>query len=251
MQGVVYQNIGMSKVKPYKDEASGKKEQVARMFDSISARYDFLNHFLSLGIDRIWRKKAISLLRPLAPKRILDVATGTGDFGIEALSLDPEEVIGIDISAGMLEKGREKLLRKKLDGRMQMILGDSEALPFSDNNFDAVIVAFGVRNFENLEKGLRHMYRVLRNGGEVLVLEFSKPRGFPFKQVYNFYFNAILPIIGRAISKDPAAYRYLPESVRVFPEGPEFLSLLGQMGFKNTECISLTFGICSIYRGRK
>jgi demethylmenaquinone methyltransferase / 2-methoxy-6-polyprenyl-1,4-benzoquinol methylase len=248
---VVLKTTGMNPILPYKDQASGKKEQVARMFDNISARYDFLNHFLSLGIDRLWRKRAVSLLRPLGPKRILDVATGTGDFAIAALALGPEQVTGIDISEGMLEIGREKLRRRKLDARIRLESGDSESLPFADNIFDAVIVAFGVRNFENLQRGLDHMHRVLRSGGEVVILEFSRPRGFPFRQIYRFYFHYILPIIGRVISKDQAAYRYLPESVQAFPEGRDFLNLLGQAGFKHTECIPLTFGICSIYRGKK
>jgi len=238
-------------VKPYNREGENKKAQVARMFDNISRRYDFLNHFLSLGIDFYWRKRAIAQLKELQPKTILDVATGTADFAVEALSLKPEEVIGVDISEGMLKYGKQKLIKRGLDKKIRLILGDSEKLPFKDNNFDAVIVAFGVRNFENLGKGLSDMYRVLKKGGEVVILEFSKPQGVPFKQIYNFYFNFILPNIGKLVSKDDSAYRYLPESVRAFPDGDSFLKLLNKTGFTQTKSISLTFGICSIYRGKK
>jgi len=238
-------------IKPYKSREGSKKEQVAEMFDNISHRYDFLNHFLSLGIDILWRKKAIRLLAPENPKIILDVATGTGDFAIESLVLEPDEVVGIDISEGMLEKGRAKLKEKGLQNRIKLTSGDSEALPFDDNKFDAVIVAFGVRNFEDLKKGLSEIFRVLRRGGSLVVLEFSKPGMFPFKQMYNFYFRYILPNIGRAISKDHSAYRYLPESVSAFPDGEEFLDTLKITGFTETKWVPLTFGISSIYVGRK
>jgi len=238
-------------IKPYKKEELGKKEQVAKMFNNISPRYDLLNHLLSLGIDIQWRKKAIKLLAPLKPKKILDVATGTADFAIQSLDLQPDEVIGIDISDGMLEIGREKIRKKNLDKFITLENGDSENLRFQDNNFDAVIVAFGVRNFENLENGLAHMYRVLNSDGKVIILEFSKPGIFPFKQAYNFYFKLILPIIGNVISKDKSAYTYLPESVQAFPEGSKFLDILNKTGFNQTECIPLTFGICSIYTGIK
>ena len=238
-------------IKPYKEEKLGKKAQVAKMFDNISRQYDFLNHLLSLGIDIRWRKKAIKLLRPLKPEIILDVATGTGDFAIQALSLNPEKVIGVDISEGMLEIGRKKIKSKGLEDIIILEQGDSENLRFKDNMFDAVIVAFGVRNFEDIENGLVNMHRVLRKGGKLVVLEFSKPTGFPFKQLYNFYFKSILPKIGKVISKDNSAYSYLPESVQAFPEGPGFLKILDKTGFKQTECIPLTFGICSIYTGTK
>ena len=238
-------------VKPYKAEDLSKKEQVALMFDNISPKYDLLNHLLSLGIDIQWRKKAIKLLKPNSPKIILDVATGTADFAIQALSIKPEKVIGVDISDGMLEIGREKIRKKNLDHLISLKNGDSERLQFKDNKFDAVIVAFGVRNFENLEYGLSNMYRVLRKGGKVVILEFSKPASFPFKQIYNFYFKSILPIIGNLISKDNAAYTYLPESVQAFPQGSKFLEILKRTGFNQTECIPLTFGICSIYSGIK
>ncbi len=238
-------------VLPYKDKQDTKKKQVATMFDNISAQYDFLNHFLSLGIDIRWRKKAISLLKADKPKLILDIATGTGDFAIESLALKPDHVIGVDISEGMLEVGRKKLKRKGLESVIELQKGDSERLLFDDNKFDAIIVAFGVRNFENLEKGLKDMHRVLRSGGKVVILEFSKPRTFPFKQVYQFYFKWILPKIGRLISKDSSAYTYLPESVNEFPDGKDFLGILEKTGFKQTECKPLTLGISSIYTGIK
>jgi demethylmenaquinone methyltransferase/2-methoxy-6-polyprenyl-1,4-benzoquinol methylase len=238
-------------VVPYKEEKSAKKEQVARMFDNISGNYDFLNHFLSLGIDRGWRKKAISLLKNAQPKEMLDVATGTGDFALAALKLNPTKITGVDISEGMLEIGRKKINQRGLNDRIVLLTGDSENLPFAENKFDAVTVAFGVRNFENLEKGLSEIFRVMKPGATLVVLEFSKPSRFPFKQLYNFYFKAILPVIGRIVSKDKSAYTYLPESVQAFPDGKRFESILSKVGFKNTTCTSLTFGISSIYSGQK
>lgn len=236
---------------PYKEEELGKKEQVALMFNNISPKYDLLNHLLSLGIDIQWRKKAIKLLKSVQPKTILDVATGTADFAIQSLTLHPDKVIGIDISDGMLDIGRAKIKKKNLEKVISLENGDSENLRFQDNNFDAVIVAFGVRNFENLESGLANMHRVLKKNGKVVILEFSKPTSFPFKQLYNFYFKSILPIIGNVISKDNSAYTYLPESVQAFPQGSKFLEILKNTGFNQTECIPLTFGICSIYTGIK
>jgi len=238
-------------VVPYRDSRGSKKQQVAQMFDNISPRYDLLNHLLSLGIDILWRKKAIKLLQHQQTKLILDVATGTGDFAIEALALNPDKVIGVDISTGMLEFGRKKLRRLKLEEKIELQLGDSEKLQFQDNKFDAVIVAFGVRNFEHLEKGLADMFRVLKPGGNVVIIEFSQPRLFPFKQIFSFYFNTILPRIGKTISNDGSAYTYLPESVMAFPQGEEFLRILNNIGFINTQAIPLTFGISSIYRGSK
>ncbi|NJN26525.1 MAG: bifunctional demethylmenaquinone methyltransferase/2-methoxy-6-polyprenyl-1,4-benzoquinol methylase UbiE [Cyclobacteriaceae bacterium] len=238
-------------IRPYKEKELGKKDQVALMFDNISKRYDLLNHLLSLGIDVYWRKKAIKLLQAHKPQRILDVATGTADFAIQSLSLRPHKVVGVDISDGMLDIGREKIKKKNLEHIIELEHGDSENLRFDDNNFDAVIVAFGVRNFEHLENGLASMYRVLDSGGRVVILEFSKPFVFPFKQLYNFYFNSILPIIGNIISKDNAAYTYLPESVQAFPDGQDFIQILKDTGFKQTEWFPLTFGICSIYTGIK
>lgn len=236
---------------PYKDKEAGKKEQVAEMFDNISHKYDFLNHLLSLGIDKIWRRKAINYLKEDQPKQILDIATGTGDFAIQALKINPDKVTGVDISVGMLDMGRKKLKKMKLDDRIELLTGDSEGLQFDDNTFDAVIVAFGVRNFENLESGLSDMLRVVKEGGKVVVLEFSKPRYFPFKQLYNFYFNSILPRIGRLVSKDSSAYTYLPDSVKSFPDGDNFLNVLKKVGYKETKCKTLTFGISSIYIGTK
>ena len=238
-------------IRPYKNDELSKKDEVAKMFNNISHKYDFLNHLLSAGIDIKWRKKAIKLLKPIQPKNILDVATGTADFAIQSLELQPDKVVGVDISDGMLDIGRQKIKKKQIDDVISLENGDSENLRFSDNNFDAVIVAFGVRNFESLTKGLAGMYRVLNKNGMVVILEFSKPTGFPFKQLYNFYFKSILPIIGKMISKDNSAYTYLPESVQAFPQGSEFLSILNQTGFQQTKCIQLTFGICSIYTGIK
>lgn len=238
-------------VVPYKNQPDGKKAQVATMFNNISRRYDLLNHVLSMGIDILWRKKAVRMLQKEQPRQILDIATGTGDFALETLSLKPKQVIGVDISEGMLAVGREKMKKKGVEDIIQLQLGDSENLQFADNSFDAVIVAFGVRNFENLEKGLAEMLRVLRPGGTVSIIEFSKPEHFPFKQLYNGYFKFILPVIGRLISKDKAAYTYLPESVQEFPYGDRFLTILEKTGFQKTTCIPLTFGISSIYTAKK
>lgn len=241
----------MSKVvKPYNEE-QGKKEQVAQMFNNISHKYDFLNHFLSMGIDKLWRKRAINLLRPNAPKEILDIASGTGDFALEALKLNPNRVVGMDISVGMLDKGREKMKKRKVDHIISMELGDSENLPFADNSFDAVTVGFGVRNFENLEKGLGEMLRVLRPGKTAVILEFSKPRKFPVKQSFNFYSKRIIPFIGRMVSKDKAAYTYLPESVAAFPEGQDFLDILSKVGYKEVKSRPVSGGIATIYYGKK
>lgn len=224
---------------------------MAKMFNNISHRYDFLNHFLSLGIDKIWRKTAIRLLKPLQPQTILDVATGTGDFAVQAMSLKPRKVTGIDISEGMLAVGRKKINRLGLSEKVELLKGDSENLQFGDNTFDAATVGFGVRNFEDLEKGLSEIRRVLRPGAMLVVLEFSRPRKFPMRQLYNFYFKNILPGLGRLISSDKSAYTYLPESVEVFPDGTDFEKILGKVGFKETSCKPLTFGISSIYTARK
>lgn len=243
--------IKSEEVKPY-DETADKKQQVSTMFNNIARYYDFLNHFLSLGIDRRWRKKAIATLAKKQPKLILDVATGTGDLAIEAYQqLKPEKIIGIDISTKMLEIGRTKLEKKQLDQFITLEEGDSEKLPFADDSFDAVVVAFGVRNFANVEAGLREIVRVLRPGGQAVVLEFSKPKSFPFKQGYNFYFKYVLPTIGKITSKDKKAYGYLYESVQAFPEGEQFVDLLHHIGLNETTCTALTMGICSIYTGIK
>ncbi len=238
-------------VVPYKNNEESKKEQVAQMFNSISHKYDFLNHLLSGGIDIIWRKKAIKQLQNKGIKTILDIATGTGDFAIEALKIKPEKIVGVDISEGMLSFGKEKIKKLGLDQIIELTLGDSEKLAFEDNSFDAITVSFGVRNYENLEKGLTDMLRVLKPGGYCLILEFSNPKNFPMKQLYSFYSKAILPLLGRIISKDPAAYTYLPESVKAFPDGQQFLQILQKVGYSETRWIPMTGGICSIYLGRK
>jgi demethylmenaquinone methyltransferase/2-methoxy-6-polyprenyl-1,4-benzoquinol methylase len=238
-------------VVPYKEGKENKKQQIAAMFNNISPKYDLLNHLLSFGIDISWRRKGVKLLKTLKPAAILDVATGTADFAIETLTLNPEKVVGIDISDGMLDLGRQKIAKRNLQDRIELIKADSEELPFPDNKFDAVIVAFGVRNFENLEKGLSEMCRVMQPGGRVVIIEFSKPKKFPFRQAYNFYFKRILPGIGRLISKDRSAYNYLPESVMAFPDGDDFVTILEKAGFKELQCIPLTFGISCIYTGSK
>ncbi|MCF8426068.1 MAG: bifunctional demethylmenaquinone methyltransferase/2-methoxy-6-polyprenyl-1,4-benzoquinol methylase UbiE [Bacteroidia bacterium] len=237
----------MKEVKPDISLQTSKKEQVEEMFNSIAHRYDFLNRFLSMGIDKGWRKKAISYLKPLEPKQILDVATGTGDLALEAMKLNPDHITGLDIAEQMLVFGREKIASKGLSDKISMIKGDSENLPFPNNNFDAITVAFGVRNFQNLLKGLTEMNRVLKPGGRLVVLEFSKPSSFPYKQVYNFYFTYILPVMGNMLSKSKNAYTYLPESVKHFPEGPEFAKFLKEAGYKNIIVKPLTFGTCSLY----
>ena len=238
-------------VNPYKNLDKSKKAQVALMFNNIARKYDFLNHFLSLGIDKLWRKKAIKILRAHQPKRMLDIATGTGDFAIAALKLNPDSVVGIDISTEMLAVGREKIAKKGLEHKIQLFEGDSENIQFENDSFDAITVAFGVRNFENLEKGISEMHRVLDKGGKLVVLEFSKPRKFPIKQIYNFYFFKILPFWGRLVSKDISAYTYLPESVANFPDGDKFLEICKTCGFESVSEQRLSFGIASIYIGTK
>lgn len=241
----------MAVIKPYSDSAKGKKEQVAEMFDNIAPRYDFLNHFLSFGIDKVWRRRAIRLLIKHSPSDILDVATGTGDFAIESLKTGAQKITGVDISEEMLAVGRAKIEKLGLGHRIILQKGDSEKLDFLDNSFDAVTVAFGVRNFENLSKGIDELFRVLKPGGIVCVLEFSKPMHFPVKQLYSFYSFYILPGIGRLFSKDKSAYRYLPESVERFPDGEEFLKVLKKSGFNQTMQYRQTFGVATIYTGLK
>ena len=238
-------------VKPYEADGS-KKQQVSKMFDNIAPYYDLLNRVLSLGIDKRWRKRAIKLLQEDNPQYILDVATGTADVALQVADrLQPKKIIGVDISNEMLAIGREKIAKKNLQQVITLEEGDSENLPFEDNTFDAITVAYGVRNFENLEKGLSEMYRVLKPNGKVIVLEFSKPTIFPFKQLFNFYFANILPTIGKWTSKDPKAYRYLYESVQAFPDGNKFVAILDKLGFQSTKFIPLSLGICSIYLGKK
>lgn len=241
----------MSQVKPYNSEA-GKKAEVEQMFDRIAPKYDLLNRVLSLGIDVWWRKKAIAYLKAARPAEILDVATGTADVAIlMAKILNPKRIVGIDIANQMLEFGRVKIQDAGLQDVISLETGDSEHLRFETGTFDAVTVAFGVRNFENLEKGLAEMQRVLKPGGRVVILEFSKPHIFPFKQLYNSYFKYVLPLIGRLTSRDMRAYTYLFESVQVFPEGNQFTEILTKTGFNDPICERLTLGICSIYTATK
>jgi demethylmenaquinone methyltransferase/2-methoxy-6-polyprenyl-1,4-benzoquinol methylase len=241
----------MEEVKPYQDREGGKKEQVREMFNNISKRYDLLNHLLSLGIDRLWRKKSISYLKEKPANKILDIATGTGDFAIEALSLKPDSIVGVDISELMLEQGKIKIKRKGYDNIIELEVGDAENLRFEDETFNAATVGFGVRNFENLTKGLMEINRVLKKDSKLVVLEFSKPHAFPVKQLYHLYFNKILPFIGSFISNDSRAYSYLPESVNAFPEGPEFIEIMTNCGFNDIIQKKLMNGIASIYVGKK
>ncbi len=237
---------------PYHTTDSSKKEQVAQMFDNISPRYDLLNRILSLGIDVYWRKKAVSKLKKGQDQEILDIATGTADFAISIYeNLKPKRIVGVDISEGMLAIGREKIRKQHYNEYISLQTGDSENLPFESETFGAVTAAFGVRNFENLEKGLSEMYRVLKKGSKIVILEFSQPESFPFKQLYFFYFQYILPFLGKLVSKDNRAYTYLPESVKAFPYGKDFVQILEKTGFKNLQCETLTFGIASIYVGEK
>jgi len=239
-------------IKPDSSDIRSKKSQVSSMFDTIAPWYDFLNHFLSLGIDITWRQKTIKYLKAQHGQMILDVASGTGDLAIEAFrQLKPQQIIGLDISNEMLEIGRQKVAKKNLDGTIVLIQGDSENMPFSNNTFDIITVAFGVRNFENLEKGLIEMFRVLKPNGEVAILEFSRPTLFPFKQLYNFYFKNLLPLIGRFTSKDKNAYSYLYRSVQGFPDRDKFAEILVKSGFKQVSYKALTFGICMIYLAEK
>lgn len=238
-------------VNPYKDSESGKKAQVQKMFDQISTKYDLLNHLLSLGIDNLWRRKAVKYISKKKPSSILDIATGTGDLAFALLKANPEKLTGLDLSEGMLEVARKKASAKNSSIKIDFIQGDSENLPFPDNSYDAVTVAFGVRNFEDLTKGLREILRVLKPGGQLVVLEFSKPDAFPFKQIYQFYFRFILPFIGGLISKDKSAYTYLPESVQQFPQSREFENILLGTGFGNIHSERLTMGVATIYSATK
>jgi demethylmenaquinone methyltransferase / 2-methoxy-6-polyprenyl-1,4-benzoquinol methylase len=229
-----------------------KRAKVESMFDSIAWRYDFLNHFLSFGIDHLWRRRAVRVIsRHSKNPEILDVATGTGDLAIAAVRISPLKITGIDISKKMLEIGREKINKKGLSGRIELLQGDSENIPFADNRFDVAMVAFGVRNFSDPLRGLTEMNRVLRAGGMILVLEFSKPSGLLFRSVYDFYFRHILPFVGRLFSKDKFAYSYLPDSVFKFPDNEEFLRILEKAGFSSTRQVKLTGGVASIYTGLK
>ncbi len=236
---------------PYKNSSLGKKHQVAAMFNNIAGRYDFLNHFLSFGIDRYWRRNAIAHLQKMQPKLLLDVATGTADLALAATRLNPDKIYGVDISADMIAVGKEKVRKRNLQHRIELIEADSENLFFEDNKFDAVTVGFGVRNFENLDKGLSEMYRVLKPGGTAVVLEFSKPQNKLVKYFYTIYSTRICPWIGKMISKDDSAYSYLHESVEAFPDGKNFMDIFSKAGFTDVKCKPLTFGVASLYTGKK
>lgn len=240
----------MNKVTPYNTGAA-KKEEVEQMFDNIAFRYDFLNSLLSLGIHKGWRKKCVKKLEPIQPNAILDVATGTGDFAIACAKLNPTKITGVDISEGMMKFGREKLKKLNLDKLITLEKGDAETLAFEDNSYDAIVVGFGVRNFENLEKGLINLQRILKPGGKIIILEFSYPRRFPVKQFYNFYFSYVTPFIGKLFSKDSRAYSYLPESVKAFPDNENFTAILTKCGFKNASFESVSLGIAAIYEAGK
>jgi demethylmenaquinone methyltransferase/2-methoxy-6-polyprenyl-1,4-benzoquinol methylase len=242
----------MSKIiKPYKDSELGKKEQVAQMFDNISENYDDLNRVISLGIDVKWRKKVVEIVGKNKPKQILDIATGTGDLVLMMASLNPDRIVGLDISSGMLEVGKRKIEKAKLSNKIEMIVGDSEEIPFNENSFDAITVSFGVRNFANLDKGIKEIARVLKPTGVLVILETSNPTKFPFKQGYKFYTNFILPIIGKIFSKDKVAYSYLSESANSFPFGEAFNNILQKNGFTNTKDTPVTFGVATIYTASK
>ncbi len=230
---------------------SAKKEVVREMFDNISPKYDFLNHFLSFGIDRAWRSKLVRILSGYKPATVLDVATGTADLAIAIARLSPRKIVGMDISGKMLEIGRKKLTDKGLSKAITLQLADAEKIPFPNNSFDAVTVAFGVRNYENLELGLSEMIRVLRPGGVILILEFSHPGSFPMKQLYAVYSRYVIPLTGRLISGNNKAYTYLPESVAAFPSGKKFLDILNKLGMNNSRQVSLSGGIASIYQAEK
>jgi len=236
----------MESITPYNNSDS-KKDQVAQMFDNIAFRYDFLNSLLSLGIHKGWRKKCILLISEKKPKYILDVATGTADFAIGALKLNPTKVVGIDISEGMMKFGREKIKKINAENKIILNYGDAETCNMLDNSIDAITVGFGVRNFQNLEKGLLNMNRILKSGGQICILEFSTPRKFPFKQFYKFYFKFVTPTLGKIFSKDARAYTYLPESIKAFPDNENFVTILNTCGYSNASFQSLNFGLAAIY----
>ena len=241
----------MTIVTPNKNLSSGKKEQVEQMFDNIAPKYDFMNSLLSAGIHKRWRKKAINLLKEKKPKIILDLATGTGDFAIEAMKLNPEKIIAADISDGMMKIGEEKIKKKNLSDKIKFQRADSENLPFEENSFDTITVGFGVRNFENLLKGLQNMHRVLKPNGTAVILEFSKVKTFPLKQFYHFYLNYMCPLMGKLFYKDNSAYTYLSASVNAFPSGKDFEAVMKEAGFREIKSNPLTFGVATIYTGIK
>ena len=238
------------KIKPYKDSELGKKEQITKMFDTISKEYDGLNRVISFGIDIKWRKKVVAIVKQTKPSSILDIATGTGDLAINLVETNAKKIVGFDISPGMLEVGKKKIEKLKLN-QIDMVLGDSEQMPFENNSFDAITVAFGVRNFENLEKGLKEILRVLKPGGTFVVLETSVPTKFPFKQGYKIYTNFIMPTIGKLFSKDKVAYKYLSDSAAAFPYGQAFNNILQKIGFNSIENKPQTLGVATIYIAKK
>lgn len=244
-------NYPQEYIKPYGNEGK-KSEQVEEMFDNIAPAYDKLNHTLSMGIDRNWRKKAINMLRPFRPRRIMDVATGTGDFAILACrELQPDTLTGTDISEGMMEVGREKVKQAHLSDKISFVREDCTCLSFADGSFDAVTVAFGVRNFEDLDKGISEMCRVLSPGGHLVILELSTPDRFPMKQLFTVYSRIVIPLLGKCISKDNSAYTYLPESIHAFPQGEVMQEVIRKAGFSEVSFKRLTFGICTLYMARK
>ena len=239
------------KVTPYKDSDLNKKKQVEQMFDTISTNYDGLNRVISFGIDVQWRKKVVKMVSATNPESVLDIATGTGDLAISLAKTGAKKIVGLDLSEGMLSVGRKKIQEENLTGRIEMIQGDSEALPFDDNRFDAITVAFGVRNFENLEKGLAEILRVLKPGGILVILETSVPTKFPFKQGYHFYTKNLLPLIGKLFSKDKVAYSYLSESAAAFPYGEKLNNILKEIGFIDVSHSPQTMGVATIYSASK
>ncbi|MFQ3239375.1 MAG: demethylmenaquinone methyltransferase/2-methoxy-6-polyprenyl-1,4-benzoquinol methylase [Olleya marilimosa] len=241
----------MTKVNPYKDSDLGKKEQVTKMFDTISGEYDGLNRVISFGIDIKWRKKVVDIVKATNPENILDIATGTGDLAINLAETSAKKIIGLDISSGMLDVGKQKIKAKNLDQKIDMVIGDSENMPFDDNTFDAITVAFGVRNFETLENGLKDILRVLKPGGIFVILETSVPTKFPFKQGYQFHSKVILPTVGKLFSKDKTAYKYLSESANAFPYGEALNNILRKIGFSNVTDMPQTFGVATIYKAFK
>jgi demethylmenaquinone methyltransferase/2-methoxy-6-polyprenyl-1,4-benzoquinol methylase len=243
--------MSAEKINPYKDSKLGKKEQVAQMFDNISENYDGLNRVISLGIDVKWRKKVVKIVGQNNPKQILDIATGTGDLAIMMAALNPDRIVGLDISEGMLEVGKQKIAKENLSDKIEMVVGDSEEMPFADNTFDAITVSFGVRNFANLNKGIKEIARVLKPTGVLVILETSNPTKFPFKQGYKLYTNLFLPVVGKLFSKDKVAYSYLSESANSFPFGEAFNNILQKNGFTHTEDKPVTFGVATIYTARK
>ncbi|NDV59007.1 bifunctional demethylmenaquinone methyltransferase/2-methoxy-6-polyprenyl-1,4-benzoquinol methylase UbiE [Bacteroides sp. 519] len=244
-------NYPQEQIKPYGDDGS-KVEQVEKMFDNIAPAYDTLNHTMSFGIDRFWRRKAINWLKPFKPQQIMDVATGTGDFAILACKkLNPQLVMGTDISMGMMNVGKEKVEKEGLSSKIKFSREDSSSFSFNDNTFDAITVAFGIRNFADLDKSLREMNRVLNEQGQLVILELTTPDKFPMKQLFSIYSKVIIPFLGKMISKDNSAYKYLPETIKAFPQGEVMREIISKAGFREVRFKRLTFGICTLYTAKK